>query len=395
VSTEENKQIPPKLTEEELMMKEANQPSMMSETPAKSGFKLGGGLLPMIVIAVIISLVVFIGMGALGLSSYVSKSDFTTNLGNVSKTIEQVTSDMAKKQGEVTTAIQGIPATVKQSITDTNKTLTEQLNDMKGEVGTYSTKILDATNQANKSVSDLGTYKTQTDQKIADLTKANTDLTTKVTTLTATVTAYETRIAKLETSSTGDSQTGDVTTDKITIGLEDVYGLEIRSSEYNFIESDEALKLTITNNNTTGISGLRLYIYLYPDDTFPVTYVESASLGGDKTCTLSYYDNDQYKFKMPKLSIAAGKSVTVYLTPSIMIKSYYPYLTNNVSFADDPTIYAVSGYVGNWYLTNNIVGSLGILGTDYLINTYQYGLSKLNQDVTFSTQFEVVDYNID
>lgn len=153
-------EFPPKATRREEEEMGDSPPSLKLK-----GIK-GGGIVQTAIVAFVVALLVFLGMGTMGGGSFLTKKDFERNLTGMVVTLEQVKTSVVQMQSTLNTAIQGIPNTV--------------------------------TMQVNNAISQITAKIDSANTKIAELTITINDLKTKLAVAETKNAGYETRIKALE-----------------------------------------------------------------------------------------------------------------------------------------------------------------------------------------------------
>jgi hypothetical protein len=374
----------------------------MDEPPINSsggGFRIpsgkGGGmnsLLTMWGVPIIVAIAVFFIMGMMGIGSFVTKSDFTSNIGKVSTDMGTLKSDVANRQGEVQKVIDAMPTTIQKAVDASIKTVKDTADASAKVAATAQSTADTAQKKANDTDTKFTNYynKADIDSKLTNQANyySKVEVDARIATLTTDVATLKTQVSALQTPS---STTSGSNTDGLKITVKDL-GTELLAGAFGF-NSDQSIKLTIQNSGTKDISDLRFYVHLTPQDyTLSYSSIDTTngtiSLGGDLAFTLSSYSSDDYMFKSGRVSIGAGKTKNYYLTTSVVLKPLHAYLTTNVNYKVSNSTYNVSG--ATYYLsdTSSSVDSTAIS------NTYQFGTSKNTNDVTFSESIDLIDYNV-
>jgi hypothetical protein len=215
---------------------------------------------------------------------------------------------------------------------------------------------------------DIATLKTQVGSSdIASLKTQVSDLNTKVADLNTKLTAHLV-VAPTPTSTSGSGTGANATVkdDLVTITIKDL-GTLITAGNPSF-DSDGTIKLSVTNLNTTSISNLRMLVHLLPDSNIAKSLIDvPMGLGGDISAISTTASPDEFIFKTGKLTIAAGKTKTFYLSPTITLlpKAYYRYVSPDLVYSDNSTA------------PNKI------------------NAAYLSDDIAFEETVEIIDYNID
>jgi hypothetical protein len=217
--------------------------------------------------------------------------------------------------------------------------------------------------------SDLASLKTQISTPNPDIVSIKTqlaDLTTKVTDLSVKLNAHLVASPTPTSNDTNSEADTTVTNEKISVTIKDL-GSMIPTGSANF-DSEDTIKLSITNSNTTSISSLRLYIYMTPDSNVSKSLIDvPLALGGDISCVNISSSPDEFIFKTGKITVSASKTKTFYLTPTITLlpKAYYRYVNPDLVYSDNSS-------------------------APNKINT-----AYLSDDINFDETVEIIDYNVD
>jgi hypothetical protein len=186
---------PPKATKDDMW----EEPPMNQGGSGLVGFGKGGGssLFKDIGIALVVSAVVVFIMSMMGWGSWLTKTEFNKLWGDVATKASLTTmqADVTARQGQVQTALDGIPAKVQALTAESNKSLTAQIIAMatKSELANYVSK------------SDINNYATKnelTNSTSGFVSKSNFDaLQTTVNDMpnSATWSQTQTKITELET----------------------------------------------------------------------------------------------------------------------------------------------------------------------------------------------------
>jgi len=388
----------------------------LNEPPINSGATrrpMGSNMGMTILISLICALVVtYIMAGMMNVGKFVTQKDFTTNTSGFAtkdqivgwdtqfRTLKDADTDLQNKYNNLNGSVSGMQGNLENYINQALNSKTTDINNQIDELLSAVT-ILDDRVKAITVPSDVA-YK-------SDVNTINTDIAT-----------IKTQIAdiqaKLPTPTPTPTTSGSTTTlDKLSFMIKDL-GTEILEGTSGF-DSEESIRLTITNNNTSEVTGLRLYLYLIPDIGLNPKLIDIVNgnmrLSGDLTCTLKSSNSDEYKFQTSKINIKAGQTRTFLLTPNIVLlqKAYYKYIDANDGYTNEanapnkvntPNSDAdrnLSNDTSNpWYLTNDGIPTVfqytdanGIL-TNSQTGRTKVNASYINNDITFSETFDVVDY---
>lgn len=148
-SSEEEKGKPPRLTPEEeaeleAMENEGDEPPLR---PSGKVTVIGGKGIPQIkngsmmktaIISFIVTIIVIVGMGAMGGGSFVTKSDFSTNLSNIAITIEQSMADLGRLKDTINNAVQGMPSAISSQVTNS---ITQATNEIKTQLAGVASRL--------------------------------------------------------------------------------------------------------------------------------------------------------------------------------------------------------------------------------------------------------------
>lgn len=213
VQGRDNPNKPPSITEDEL-----NQPSIGAPSGGgmKLGGKVGGNFLQTVIISLVVAIVVFVGMGMLGYGNFVTKSDFTKNVGSVANDLGTLKTDVASNQTSMQSSINAIPNTVSQAVTNALKDINTQLanatktaNDAKTEADGLTAKINDvnaagsaASTSVTQSATNLANYQTSNDAAVKVLQTQVTNLQNQVAALQSMPTPTATSITTPTPTST-------------------------------------------------------------------------------------------------------------------------------------------------------------------------------------------------
>ena len=303
-----------------------NQPPLRLERKARNGggqgFDMGNPLVKMVMVAVVVTLVIVMGMGAMGGGAFVTKSDFTKNIAGMVTTVETASADLVKTKtdikAEVQTAVAGVPTTINNAMATTVTALNAQIADMSNRVNNFSGTIQSNTNEIIKLVSKTDTANSNIatlNTQINALTTANTALSTKVTSLEAKVTAlqtlataYDVRIKALEATATPTTPTtvsSTIPNVTMTASVIDDGMLQSNNSTVGQI------KFTMVNNGTKDISDITFYLYVFVENCGDIDATSIFATYGSWYVRDAYGDELQLKGSISRLD--AGDTRRIYI----------------------------------------------------------------------------------
>lgn len=181
------------MTEDSLTPKEerrrplvASEEDMANEiSPKKGRFDLkSGGLVPIIVVCVIVSALVFVAMGMVGGGSFLTKQQFEANFAGLEQAVNETIESANAKQKEMNTTIQNlsgnITSQVNSAISVQLAQLTSSLEQTKTGLTTLQNSLKDYVK--NDSVKTIDSQIVTINQKIKEATDSITALNTSAST---------------------------------------------------------------------------------------------------------------------------------------------------------------------------------------------------------------------
>ena len=370
-------------------------------------------------------------------SALVSKKDFTANLGTVAEDIKTLnegtvkTTDIESIKGDINTQVLELSKEIESTSVLVDNIITqlsqyvksEDLQTMKDSLSSAQSQISQIQNSFNslqESVNSklvaVESYKTSIDemnQKIDTLDQ-------KILVMQDTIDSQSQDIIDLQTNTTTTTtnQSGSTTVvDGLAIKITNL-GTEILEGSSTFSDI-ENIKLEITNNNTVDVTGLKLYLYLYPDYNLSSKMIAvDMDMSGDMSCSLVSSGSDEFIFRTGRVNIPAEKSKRYYLTPTIQLNpiAYMPYKYDYFG----ETIYTDQKTYSNQLLIPVYVDEvldhyISLDGTSVTVADYEAGIkysdntgkpttvsfgtainngSYIDDDIYFDIDYEIYDYNI-
>jgi hypothetical protein len=259
-----------KVAKPKLMTEELSIPEMMQEPPLEpsGGVKKymsrggGSGFLQSLFVSLLITVVVVFGlMPMMGGGSFVLKSDFDTNLGNVANSISGLVARVDKNQTSIVQSTQTIPDTINSAMAQTTQSLNQEIQKVASQISQYNSSI-----QSNSQKIEAN------DKRILELIQKVATLELAVSELTDVAKQYDSRIVALE------AKKGIVTAEKLDIGVDVLErGIRFEDTKKNQIVTRSKIGLTIINN--TG----------YDLEDFVVSLrVEIVNMGSESPYVYSY-----------------------------------------------------------------------------------------------------------
>lgn len=230
LSKPEDEPKPEKATEEELaeemgqrQKRTIKKHSSVAKSESQPDIKI------IALISAVVCIVVVFAMGALGLSSWVTKSDFETNLTNVNTTLAETVAGINETKAQIDDLVQTIPGTVNNNISASVNNFNTQLSNVANQLNSLQGKV------DNIQVKDY-------QQDIADISTDLANLKTELVGITDDIEELSLAIDQLE-EETAWANTGDI---------EDVISLSIEDDDWEF-------DYYVTTDNTV-IADTRLYV---------------------------------------------------------------------------------------------------------------------------------------
>lgn len=280
-----------------------------------SKFNLSNDIKRMAAVSLIVSFVVFMGIGFLGGGAFLTKKDFETNMAGMTATVDAAKADMekiktdanaaiAKANSDVATAVQSVPTTVSTQVS-------AQINTSVGQINNQLTSL-------NTKVDSMDAIVEQTSTNMYVANKNIEALQALVESQNDIIVDLEDRVNNLEDGTTSSDSGSEIDVDgDLTATLQtQFFDYVVHPVSVGTSEVQTPIRLKIINNSDKDISDIRVTLVFQPQSYASINWTATypKMVGGATTWTsYGYVSTGMYFVNGWGISVKAHKETTINL----------------------------------------------------------------------------------